>query len=54
MGTVMLVVGPVLFLVGLVALLVVGLALAVPLLPFVLLGAIVWLLVRASRHPAVA
>ncbi len=54
MGVVMLVFGPILFVVGLVAVLVVGLALAVPLLPFLALGAILWLLVRASRRPAVA
>jgi hypothetical protein len=52
MGTVMLVVGPILFVVGLVAALTVGLAVAVPLLPFVALGALVWLLVR--DRPAVA
>jgi hypothetical protein len=54
MGTVMLVVGPVLFVVGLVAMLAVGVALAVPLLPFLVVGAIVWLLVRSVRRPAVA
>ena len=50
MGVVMLVVGPVLFVVGLVA----AFAMMIPLLPFVALGAIVWLLVRGSRRPAVA
>jgi len=50
MGVVMLVVGPVLFVVGLVA----AFAMLIPLLPFVALGAIVWLLVRGSRRPAVA
>lgn len=48
MGLVMLVVGPILFVVGLVAVF----AVAVPLLPFLALGAIVWLLVRGSRRPA--
>jgi len=50
MGVVMLVVGPVLFVVGLVA----AFAMLIPLLPFVALAAIVWLLVRGSRRPAVA
>ena len=50
MGVVMLVIGPVLFLVGLVA----AFAMMIPLLPFVALGAIIWLLVRSSRRPAVA
>ena len=54
MGVVMLVVGPILFLIGLVALVVAGLVLSVPLLPLVALGAIVWLLVRGNRRPAVA
>ncbi|HEX9366126.1 MAG TPA: hypothetical protein VF921_05830 [Vicinamibacterales bacterium] len=47
MGVVMLVVGPILFIVGLAA----AFALLIPLLPFVALGAIVWLLVRSSRRP---
>jgi hypothetical protein len=50
MGVIMLVVGPILFMVGLVA----AFALMVPLLPFVAVGALVWLLVRAGRRPAVA
>jgi hypothetical protein len=54
MGTIMLVVGPVLLVIGLATFLVLGLVLSVPLLPLVALGAIVWLLVRASRRPAVA
>jgi hypothetical protein len=49
MGVVMLVVGPILFLVGLAAVV----ALMVPLLPFLALGAIVWLLVKGSRRPGV-
>jgi hypothetical protein len=52
MGVVMLVVGPVLFLVGLVAFVVVGLALAIPVLPILAVGALIWLLVRANRRPA--
>jgi hypothetical protein len=31
-----------------------GVLLAVPLLPFVALGAIVWLIVKSNRPPAVA
>lgn len=52
-GVVLLVLGPVLALVGLIVLVVGGAVLFVPLLPFVLLAGIVWLIVRASR-PAVA
>ena len=54
MGVVMLVVGPILFFVGLAAFLAVGVAFLVPLLPFLILGAIVWLLVRSNRPAAVA
>jgi hypothetical protein len=50
MAAVMLVVGPILLLIGLAAVF----ALSIPLLPFLALGALVWLLVRASRRPAVA
>jgi hypothetical protein len=53
-GLVMLIVGPILFLVGLAAFLAVGVALFVPLLPFAVLGAIVWLIVKSSRPAAVA
>ena len=52
-GVVMLVVGPVLAVVGFALALVVALLLAVPLLPLLALGAIVWLLVRPPR-PSVA
>lgn len=48
-----LVVGPVLFLVGLLVAAVIGVALFVPLLPFVAVAALVWLIVRANRRPAV-
>ena len=48
-AVVMMVVGPVLFLAGIVAVF----AMMVPLLPFVVLGGIVWLLVRATRRPVV-
>ena len=54
MGAVMLVVGPILLVAGLVAVAVMGLAVAIPLLPFAIAAALVWLLVRATRRPAVA
>ena len=54
MGILMLVVGPILFVAGLIAFLAVSLVLAVPLLPFLAVGAVVWLLVRSSRSAAVA
>ena len=50
---VMLIVGPILFVGGLVAALAVGLVMALPLLPFVMVGAIVWMVVKSNR-PAVA
>ena len=53
-GVVMLIVGPVLALVGIVLAVVFGVLLAVPLLPLIAVGAIVWLIVRANRSPAVA
>jgi hypothetical protein len=53
-GLVMLVVGPILFLVGMAAFLALAVGLAVPLLPLLAVGALVWLLVRGSRRPAVA
>ena len=48
-GIVLLVVGPILFAAGIVAVV----AMVIPLLPFLVLGGIVWLLVRSTR-PAVA
>lgn len=54
MAAVMLIVGPVLFLVGLAACLAVGVALLVPLLPFLVLGGLLWLLVRSNRPAVVA
>jgi hypothetical protein len=45
-----LIVGPLLFVVGLML----AAVLFVPLLPFVILGALVWLMVRPTRRPAVA
>jgi hypothetical protein len=49
-----LIVGPVLFVVGLILAAVLALVLFVPLLPFVIAAGLIWLLVRASRRPAVA
>ena len=48
-GIVLLVVGPILFAAGIVAVV----AMVIPLFPFLVLGGIVWLLVRSTR-PAVA
>jgi hypothetical protein len=47
-------VGPVLALIGLTVALVLALALAVPLLPLLFLGLIVWLVATSARRPAVA
>jgi hypothetical protein len=52
-GVVMVVVGPILAFVGVLLALVFAFVVAVPLLPLVALATIVWLLVRASRRPAV-
>ena len=52
-GVVLLIVGPILALVGLLLLVVLGAIFFVPLLPFLLLAGLVWLLVRSTR-PAVA
>jgi hypothetical protein len=52
-GVVLFLVGPVLALAGLIVMFVVGAVLALPLLPFVLLGLLVWALVRSPRRPAV-
>jgi len=46
------VVGPILALIGVLVLFVLGAAFALPLVPFVLLGLLVWALARAAR-PAV-
>jgi hypothetical protein len=53
-GLVMIVVGPILALVGVLLAMVFLVVLAVPLLPFLALAAIVWLLVRSTRPAAVA
>ena len=54
MGIVMLVVGPILFAIAVLVFLTAGVAVAVPLLPLLAVGAIVWLLfVRPNRRPAV-
>ena len=52
-SVVMLILSPILFVAGLIATVAFVFALAIPLLPFVLLAALVWIIVRASR-PAVA
>jgi hypothetical protein len=52
-GIVMLVVGPILLLVGIAGFVAVALGLALPLLPLIAVAALVWLLVRANRRPAV-
>jgi hypothetical protein len=52
-GVVMLIVGPILLVVGAVLFLAAGLALAVPLLPLFAIAAIVWLLFRSTRRPAI-
>jgi len=53
-GIVMLVVGPILLVVGIIAFVAVALAMALPLLPVVAIGAVIWLLVKSSRRAAVA
>jgi hypothetical protein len=50
----MLIVGPVLFVVGVAGVIAATLALAIPLLPFAVLGALVWVIVRSVRRPAAA
>jgi hypothetical protein len=52
-GVMFVIVGPILAVAGLFVLFALGLAFALPLMPFVLLGLLVWALARASR-PAVA
>jgi len=52
-GLMFFVLGPIFAIVGLFVLCVLGAVFALPLLPFVLLGLLVWALARASR-PAVA
>ncbi len=53
-SVVMLVVAPILFVVGVIGAVVAGLVLALPLMPLLAVGALVWLLVRANRQSAVA
>jgi|SRR5690242_13931259 hypothetical protein len=50
---VMIVVGPVLAVVGLVLAVIFACLLAVPLVPLLVLGGLLWLLVRSPRRPAV-
>ena len=54
MAILALIVGPIVFVAGLIGALAVGLVLALPLLPFVAVGVIVWLIVRSSERAAVA
>jgi hypothetical protein len=49
----MVVVGPILAVIGVLLAVIFMVVLAVPLLPVLALGTIVWLLVRSSRRPAV-
>ena len=54
LGVVMLIVGPILLIVGALVFLSAGLVVAVPLLPLLAVGAILWFLfVKGSRRPAV-
>lgn len=54
MGVVMLIVGPILLVVGVFVFLATGLALAVPLLPLLAIGALLWLVfAKANRRTAV-
>jgi hypothetical protein len=54
-GVVMLIVGPILFVVGAFVFLVTGVALAVPFLPLLALGAILWLVfAKGTRRSAAA
>jgi hypothetical protein len=53
-GIMLLVLGPILLVVGLVAFVAFALAVALPLLPLIAVGAVIWLLVRSTRRAAVA
>jgi hypothetical protein len=53
-GIVMLVVGPIVLVVGIVGFVVAAIALALPLLPLLLVAGIIWMIVRANRPAAVA
>jgi hypothetical protein len=52
-GVVMLIVGPILFVVAAALMLAAGVAFAVPLLPLFAIAAVIWLIVRSSRRPAI-
>jgi hypothetical protein len=54
MGILMLVVGPIVFLAGLFAFAAIALVFAVPLLPFLAVAALIWVLVRSTRRPVTA
>lgn len=49
-----LIVAPILFVAGLLIAVLIGAALFVPLLPFIAVALLVWLLMRANRRPALA
>jgi hypothetical protein len=51
-GVVFTIVGPILLIVGVFAVVVTGLVGLVPLLPFLIVGGLVWMLVRNNRRPA--
>lgn len=53
-GVMLLIVGPILVLAGLIAFGVLGAVFAIPLLPFLLVAGLVWLIVRSNRRAAIA
>ena len=53
-GLVFLIVGPVLAILAFVAAIVIGAVVAVPLLPLLLVGAIIWMILRTGRSTALA
>jgi hypothetical protein len=52
-GIVMLIVGPILFVVAAAVMLAAGLVFAVPLLPLLAIAALIWVIVKSSRRPAI-
>ncbi len=53
LGILWLVIGPILFIAGLIAFFAVGVAIFIPLLPWLIAAALVWLLVRRGQRPTV-
>ncbi|HEY3883986.1 MAG TPA: hypothetical protein VGL62_02170 [Vicinamibacterales bacterium] len=51
-GVVLLIVGPILLVVGVAVCAVLAVVFALPLLPLIVAAGLIWLLVRASRRPA--